>query len=126
VVVVGSWVGWRAAIDTKLRTELLGVAKAFQACSNCCISSHTCNRSNSVVVGFVDSDLGAGATINCLASCSTATTSVTRQCSSATSRLLAQVEVDNIQSILSVIEGPWCSWGVELDGEPRRVSGALG
>jgi hypothetical protein len=68
--------------------------------------SHTCDRSDSVVVGFVDSDLGTGAAISCFVSCSTVIASVTRQCSSVTSRLFVRLEVDNIQSILSVIECP--------------------
>jgi hypothetical protein len=85
------------------------------------------------VVGFVDSDLGAvdgdlgaGAAINCFVSCSTVIVSVTRQRNSVTSRLFVRLEVDNIRSILSVIEGPWYSWGVELGGGPGHVSGALG
>jgi hypothetical protein len=77
-------------------------------------------------LGAVDSDLGAGAAINCFASCSTVIASVTRQRNSVTSRLLVRLEVDNIQSILLVIEGPWCSWGVELGRGPGHVSGALG
>jgi hypothetical protein len=78
------------------------------------------------VVGFVDSDLGAGAAISCFASCSTVIASATRQHNSVTSRLFVRLEVDNIRSILSVTEGPWCSWGIELGGGPGHVSGALG
>ena len=88
--------------------------------------SYTCDRSDSVVVGFVDSDLGAGAAIYCFVLCSTAIVSVTRQRSSVTSRLFVRLEVDNIQSILSVIEGPWCSWGAGLGRGPGHVSDALG
>ena len=79
-----------------------------------------------MVVGFVDGDLEAGAAINCFASCSTVIASVTRRRSSVTSRLFVRLEVDNIRSILLVIEGPWCSWGVGLGGESGRVSGDLG
>jgi hypothetical protein len=93
------------------------------------MSSYTCDRSDSVVVGFVDSDLGdlgAGVAISCFALCSIVIASVTRQRSSVTSRLFVRLEVDNIRSILSVIEGPWCSWGMELGRGPGHVSGALG
>jgi hypothetical protein len=48
------------------------------------------------VVGFVASDLGVGAAINCFASRSTATASATRQRSSVTSRLFVRIEADNI------------------------------
>ena len=58
--------------------------------------------------------------------CSTVIVSVTRQRSSVTSRLFVRLEVDNIRSILSVIEGPWCTWGMELGGGPGHVLGALG
>jgi hypothetical protein len=58
-----------------------------------------------VVVGFVDSNLGAGAAINCFVLYSIVIVSITRQYNSVTSRLFVQLEVDNIQSILSVIEG---------------------
>jgi hypothetical protein len=88
--------------------------------------SYTCDRSDSVVVGFVDSNLGAGAAINCFVLCSTVIASVTRQRSSVTSRLFVRLEVDNIQSIFSVTEGPWCSWGIELGRGPEHVLGTLG
>ena len=65
-------------------------------------------------------------TISCFVSCRADTVSVTRQHSSVASKVFVQVEADNIWSILSIREGLGCSWGVELGGESRRVSVALG
>src|SRR6266487_2371749 len=90
------------------------------------MSSQTCDRSASELVGFVVVGLRVEAAISCFASCRAVTTSVTRQRSSVTSRVFVRVEADNIWLILSIREGLGCSWGVELGGELRRVLVALG
>ena len=112
-------------MDAQLCTELV-LAGVCWVCFSCWTSSHTCDRSDSVLVGFSVDCLGVVVAINCFASRRTVAASVTRQRSSDSSRLFVRLEADNIWLILSIKEGLGCSWGVELGRESRRVSVALG